>query len=201
MQKMMNKAHNLADYSFSKGETFLFDTNVWVYLYPPPSSGSRKITKQYSAGLKSIRLAGAQLVMDALVVSEYLNTYCRIEWNARFKNQYGQFKSFRKSPGFKQVGKNAADDALDMLKLCACHDHPFAAANITQVLKDFAKGSNDFNDGLLTETCRINNWKLVTHDSDFRSGGIEVFDYKSETSGCMPIRSQYRTPTSFGGAN
>ena len=121
-----------------------------------------------------MRLAGALLVMDALVISEYLNTCCRIEWNARFKKQYGQFKSFRKSPGFKQVGKNAADNALDMLKLCACHDHPFAAANITQVLKDFAKGSNDFNDGLLTETCRINNWKLVTHDSDFRSGGIEV---------------------------
>ena len=32
----------------------------------------------------------------------------------------------------------------------------------------------DFNDGLLAETCRHHGWKLVTNDSDFTTGGIEV---------------------------
>ena len=171
---MKNKAYDLATYSFSKGETFLLDANVWIYLYPPPSGSKNKFTKQYSNGLKSMQSAGAQLIMDAMVLSEYLNAYCRIEWRALHRTRYRKFKSFRKSVAFKAVGKGATSFAGSMLKLCACHDHPFAKANIKQVLADFAAGAIDFNDGLLTETCRHNGWKLVTNDSDFTSGGIEV---------------------------
>ena len=176
---MKNKAHNLAAYSFSRGETFLLDANVWIYLYPPPSESKNKFTKQYSNGLKSMQSAGAQLIMDAMVLSEYLNVYCRIEWKALHRTRYRKFKSFRKSSAFKAVGKGAAVFARSMLKLCACHDHPFAAANITQVLADFEAGLTDFNDGLLAETCRHNGWKLVTNDRDFTSGGIEVLTTNS----------------------
>lgn len=176
---MKNKAHDLAAYSFSCGETFLLDANVWLYLYPPPSTSKSKFFAQYSNGLKSMQSVGAELIMDAMVLSEYLNTYCRIEWKVRHRKQYPRFKSFRKSAAFKAVGKGAAVFARSMLKLCACHDHPFAAANITQVLADFEAGLTDFNDGLLAETCRHNGWKLVTNDRDFTSGGIEVLTTNS----------------------
>ena len=169
-----NKAHNLAAYSFSCGETFLLDANVWLYLYPPPSTSKRRFARQYSNGLKSMQSAGAQLIMDAIVLSEYLNAYCRIEWKALHQTQYPEFKSFRKSAAFEAVGKGAASFARSMLKLCVCHDHAFSEANVKQVLTDFAAGATDFNDGLLVETCRHNGWKLVTNDSDFTSGGIEV---------------------------
>ncbi len=169
-----NKAHDLTAYSFSKGETFLLDANVWLYLYPPPFKSTSKFSTQYTNGLKSMQSAGAQLIMDAMVLSEYLNAYCRIEWKALHQIQYPKFKSFRKSAAFKAVGNSAASSTRSMLKLCTCHDHPFAAANINQVMADFASGAIDFNDGLLAETCRHNGWKLVTNDSDFTSGGIEV---------------------------
>ncbi len=184
---MKNKAHNLATYSFSKDETLLLDANVWLYLYPPPSQKiKRKFIQQYSKGLGSMRSADAQLIMDAMVLGEYLNTYCRIEWKALHQSQYPKFKSFRKSADFKEVGKKAASFAGSMLKLCACHDHPFAAANIKQVLADFAAGTTDFNDGLLAETCRHNGWKLVTHDGDFTSGGIEVLTTNSRLLSACP---------------
>ena len=61
-----------------------------------------------------------------------------------------------------------------MLQLAKRHDYPFAKINVNGVLADFEAGSFDFNDGLLVETCRHNGWKLVTHDADFTSGGIEV---------------------------
>jgi predicted nucleic acid-binding protein len=118
--------------------------------------------------------AGSRLVMDAMILSEYLNRYCRIEWNALHKVAYPEFKDFRKSAAFLPVGQAAATFARNMLKLCTRHDHPFAAADVTQVLADFEAGSNDFNDGLLAETCRHHNWKLVTGDGDFTVGGIEV---------------------------
>ena len=169
-----NKANALASYAFSGSETFLFDANVWLYLYPPPS-GYRSIFRQeYSNGLKSIRTAGSRLILDAMVLSEYLNTYCRIEWRVRHQTLFPDFKMFRKSAAFSGVGKGAASFATSMLKLCERYDHPFAAANIKQVLADFSAGSIDFNDGLLAETCRQNGWKLITNDGDFTVGGIEV---------------------------
>ena len=174
-----NKAYDLAAYAFSRSETFLLDTNVWLYLYPPPCGNRSKFTQKYSNGLKSIRSAGSRLIMDAMVLSEYLNTYCRIEWKVRHQTWYPDFKVFRKSAAFSWVGRGAASFATSMLKLCERYDHPFATANIKQVMADFSAGSIDFNDGLLAETCRQNGWKLITHDGDFTVGGIEVLTANS----------------------
>ena len=169
-----NRAHDLGTYAFTCGEPLLLDANVWLYLFPPPTGTQSRFAGQYSAGLKSMQSAGAVLILDAMVLSEYLNRYCRIEWSALHQGQQPDFKSFRKSPDFKAIGESSASFARSMVKLCARHDHPFSAANITQVLSDFAAGTTDFNDGLLAEACRQNGWKLVTNDGDFTCGGIEV---------------------------
>jgi predicted nucleic acid-binding protein len=171
---MKNKAHDLTGYKFQKDEPLLLDTNVWLYLFPAPSDAPKAIAANYSAAVKSMLAAGSRLVMDATVLSEYLNRYCRIEWNALHKASQPDFKMFRKSGAFRTVGQGAATFARGMLKVCTRHDLPFAAANVTQVLSEFEAGSNDFNDGMLAETCRHHGWKLVTNDSDFTTGGIEV---------------------------
>ena len=44
---MKNKAYDLASYAFSGSETFLFDANVWLYLYPPPS----RYRSKFQAGI------------------------------------------------------------------------------------------------------------------------------------------------------
>ena len=170
-----NKAHDLSGYMFRKGEIVLIDTNVWLYLNPPPSNPNpHRVALIYSRGLKAMLSKKARLVMDALVLGEYLNAYCRIEWRAVYQAKYPKFKDFRKSADFSVVGKNAAFLARYMLRSCMRCDYPFSTINVTQILADFEIGSNDINDGLLTETCRHNNWKLVTHDSDFTFGGIEI---------------------------
>jgi predicted nucleic acid-binding protein len=171
---MKNKVHNLATYAFQKDESLLLDTNVWLFLYPAPSNTPVGHAASYSAALKSMLAAGSRLIMDAMILSEYLNRYCRIEWNALHKVTQPDFKAFRKSPSFRAVGQGAATFAREILKLCTRYDHPFAAADVTRVLADFEAGTNDINDGLLAETCRQYGWKLVTNDSDFATGGIEV---------------------------
>ena len=169
-----NKAHDLSGYRFHKREVVLIDTNVWLYLNPPPSSNKHRAAFIYGKGLKAMLSRKAQLVMDALILGEYLNAYCRIEWSAIHQDKYPKFKNFRKSADFSVVGKGAAIFARSMLRLCTRCDYPFSAIDITQTLADFEIGLNDVNDGLLAETCRHNNWKLVTHDSDFTFGGIEI---------------------------
>lgn len=171
---MKNKVHDLAAYAFSSGEALLLDTNVWLYLFPAPSDRPSGFARNYSAAFKKMLAAGAHLAMDALILSEYLNRYCRIEWTALHKAAYPDFKRFRQSADFATVGQGAALYAQNMLKQCAKHDHPFASINVAQVVADFETGVHDFNDGLLVETCRINGWKLVTNDGDFTRGGIDV---------------------------
>ena len=174
MKKVNNKAHDLSIYPFRKSETFLIDTNVWLYLYPAPSSAKVPFAHQYSKGLKAMLSAGSRVIMDATVLSEYLNAYCRIEWNARYRSRYPRFKTFRNSADFATVGKPATIFARSVLKLCTRWNHPFTTADVARMLADFETGSNDFNDGLLIEVCRHYYCKLVTNDSDFTSGGIEV---------------------------
>ena len=171
---MKNKAHDLSAYTFQKEEPFLLDTNVWLYLFPAPSDKATGHAAGYSAATKNMLAAGCYLVMDALILSEYLNRYCRIEWSALHKRTYPDFKAFRKSASFQTVGQGAATFARSMLKLCTRHDHPFSTADVGCVLAEFEAGSSDFNDGLLAETCRHHNWKLVTNDGDFTAGGIDV---------------------------
>ncbi len=169
---MKNKAFDLSTYTFTKGETLLFDANVWLDLFPAPSGKPSFAAYKYSAALKKMIQSGAQLVLDALILSEYINRYCRIEHQAIAPGT--KFKQFRNSPSFISVGKTAAVHARNIMGLCQRHNHAFATANINQILVDFEVGSNDLNDGLLADACLQHGWKLVTNDADFTNGGIQL---------------------------
>ena len=171
---MRNKALDLSTYAFSQGEALLLDANVWLFLFPAPSDKLPGFTRGYSAALKRMLEAKVDLALDVLVLSEYLNSYCRIEWLALHKATYPRFKDFRQSPVFASVGQGAALFARGILRLCNRHDHLFRTANIDDIFASFACGVCDFNDGLLAEACRQYGWKLVTSDSDCTDGGIDV---------------------------
>lgn len=171
---MKNKAHELGKYTFSAGEALLLDTNVWLYLFPAPSATPFPHASDYSAALKRILAAKAKMAMDVLIISEYLNRYCRIEWSALYKTKHPDFKKFRKSVDFASVGPKAAAFAANILALCSNYDHPFATINVGKVIADFESGAQDANDGFLIESCRHHGWKFVTNDRDFTEGGIEV---------------------------
>ena len=177
---MKNRAHDLVAYSFRKEETLLFDTNIWLYLFPAPSNPSPAFAPKYSDAFKRIRLAGSPVALDTLILSEYVNRYCQIEWIALHRNRFVNFKDFRQSNAFSSVGQGAATLVRNILKLSSRCDHPLSTLNIEQVLADFESGRCDLNDGLLIETCRLNGWKLVTHDGDCSSGGIDVITTNSK---------------------
>jgi len=137
---MKNKAHNLSTYAFSKGEGLLLDANVWLYLFPAPSDRSPGFARNYSAALKRMLLDGTLLALDALVLSEYMNRYCRIEWSALHKAKHPDFKKFRQSSDFGSVGLSAAVFSRKILQLCSRHDHPFASCNVTPVIANLNLG-------------------------------------------------------------
>jgi predicted nucleic acid-binding protein len=177
---MRNKAYELSNYNFVKNETLLIDTNIWLYLFPAPSESRPRLTRQYSAAFKVILDTKVTIAINSLILSEYLNRYCRIEWKALHKTTYPEFKDFRQSVDYTSVGQQAAAFAKRILRLCAKKDDDFTAADITQILSNFESGIVDFNDGLIADSCLRYGWKLITHDGDFTEGGIDVLTTNSK---------------------
>ncbi len=170
---MKNNIHDLRRYSFQKGERFLLDTNIWLFLFPPPGNPNPKVVAQYSSGFARIRAARSDVVMEPTVLGEYANRYARIEYEA-VKSGFKDYKAFRRSKTFSLVGNKVRLNLTKILGFCTSCDIPFASFDMPSLLASFESGELDISDGLLLETCKNCGLKLVTNDSDFREGGIDV---------------------------
>jgi len=171
---MKNKAYDLSSYSFSPDEQILVDTNIWLYLFPAPNNPSNNFASQYSNAFSNLISAKSQPILDPIILSEYLNRYTRIEWEGNYKNQYPEYKNFRNSPDFSSVASTAKIFAKKILNFCQIHSIPANELDLYQALADFLNGNIDFNDAILVDICKKKNLKLMTNDSDFQDGGIEV---------------------------
>jgi predicted nucleic acid-binding protein len=169
-----NKARPTASYAFQAGEFILVDANVWLYLQPPAAQPPPRFSLAYSAAFKSLLTAKSKPVIDALVLSEYLNRYIRVEYDVYWRATYPKFKDFRQSKDFATLGTAAIADAGQILKFSTREHSPLHQVNLPEILNETASGRLDFNDGMLVETCRLRGWKLLTNDADMTLGGIDV---------------------------
>lgn len=169
-----NKARDTRRYAFREGEQVLVDANVWLYFQPPPAQPAPAFARHYTAALKGILTAKAKAIIDAMILSEYINRYVRIEYDAAFRSTYPKYKDFRRSSDFASVAKRAVADARQILTIAATEDTALTAINVGDVLDETEAATLDFNDGVLVEMCRVRGWKLLTADADMQVGGIEV---------------------------
>lgn len=172
--KTKNKAQDATRYEFQAGEQILVDTNIWLYLYPPPAQPVSQWVAAYSRAFSRLLGANAIPVVDAMILSEYLNRYVRIEYDASWRSCYPTFKGFRQSVDAAAVLGSAVAEVSQILKISSRCDTLFANIDLLPALSAFQAGSIDFNDGLLIQNCRVNYWKLLTNDGDMKVGGIDV---------------------------
>jgi len=172
--KTKNKAIDATTYAFSAGEQILVDANIWLYLCPPAAQPRPSWAVSYTNAFSRLLKAKAVPMVDALALSEFLNRYVRIEYDASWKGTYPKFKAFRQSSDSAQVLSAAVAEINLILQAATSCDSLLAATNISDVLSAVEAGTIDLNDGLLIENCRINGWKLMTNDADIKVGGIEV---------------------------
>jgi len=168
----MNRFHDLRDYRFTNGEKFIFDTNVWLYIFPPsPKSSSETLRSKYMASLRAMRAAGARIYLDAFVLSEYLNRFARVKWEEHNRHQkqavFHSYKTFRNSPYYGEVAVKTLTAAGKIAAYCERLDIMFTQYDFERMLIDHSRAVCDFNDSVLIATCRYHDCKLITHDSDF----------------------------------
>ena len=171
---MKNKALDASSYIFQAGESIMVDANVWLYLLPPAAQSTSSWTNSYSRVYGNMLTAKATPVVDALILSEYLNRYLRIEYSAYWAKTYKDFKGFRQSTGAINTLSNAVAELAQITRVAFVCDTPLSGIDLTALFGQIQSGKIDFNDGLLVENCKRNGWKLLTNDSDISTGGIEV---------------------------
>lgn len=118
--------------------------------------------------------SGGKPIVEPIILSEYLNRYYRIEWEVGFKSRYHSFKKFRKSLDFKSIASSAERYARAILQHSRVISSSLDAQDIETAVRSVGIGEVDFNDALIISICKKHNFKLMTHDADFHSAGIEI---------------------------
>ena len=174
---MKHKRIEVRRYNFTPQDRLFLDANIWLYLDGPHKSKSYWRTI-YSKVFNRILNANSQIYIDALVVSEFINSYARVKWGV-IAPQLSTFKDFRNSPDFKPVAKGIAADVKRVLKYCTRIESGFESLGVSDLLNDYATGDFDFNDQVITELCKSNGFTLITNDSDFKTQDIPILTANS----------------------
>lgn len=172
---MKSRVFDAHEYQFQPNEAVFLDTNIWLYLKPPTAQPAASWNSQYSMVFARLLKVGAKPIVDTLVLSEYLNTYTRIEYRGSgAASRHLSYKAFRCSSEGKNVLCNAGSEARQILKLATYETSELSHQTIEALLDDAELGAADFNDCLIAANCQAKGWKLLTNDADLISSGIDI---------------------------
>ena len=167
---MTSQRYGIATYPFDASVTYFIDTNVWFLVYGPASPTDRRVPL-YSDAVKRLRSSGAAVLIDAVVVSEFVNAWTRFGFHRRGGRD---FKVYRESDAFKPVAQEIAIALRSILKFATRIQTPFANLDLNPVLDDFERGGADFNDLLIVETCQSRSCILITDDRDMKTAPVPI---------------------------
>lgn len=172
---MSNQIYRIETYRFSQTDAVLFDANIWLYIYGPKRERSPRLRDTYTLALRRIRSAKGRILLDVLVLSEFINAYSRFVYNELpAAAKPAEFKTFRDSAEFKPVAGAIARKVDKILDKAELTESGFESANLRAIVREYAAGESDFNDLILSELGKVRGLKLVTHDADFKGKNLTI---------------------------
>ena len=104
----MVKIHDVNTYAINKDDKFFFDTNIWMYMHCSIGSYNARLVQDYSDFYQRVKDAGATILTNTLLISEFVNTYSRLEFNLIRKSDglSDYKKDFRSNPAYKPLLDN-----------------------------------------------------------------------------------------------
>lgn len=165
---------DIKSYKFTNRDNILLDTNILLSVYGP-NANTEHYTYIYSDALARMRTSQAKIFVDALVISEFINRFSRWAFDQLpDETKPSEFKEFRRSSEFKKVAQEIADDTRRIIEYATLCDSEFGSIDMNELLIEYEMGNSDFNDQVLKHLCEKKGFVLVTHDSDFRSGDVDI---------------------------
>lgn len=167
--------HNLNSYAITKEDKFFFDTNIWLYMHCNIGNYSAQLVQDYSDFYQDVKVAGATILTNTLLISEFVNTYTRLEFNLRKRSdRLSDFKrDFRSNPSYKplldSINKLTEIKILRNTTKIQDNFHEFEEQN-------FFSNSNtyDFNDEYFCYLAEKLDFKIVTNDKDFHNTNYNI---------------------------
>lgn len=162
---------NGKDFDFKANQVFLFDTNVWMFLFCP--IGGYKEKKQQTVSKffeRTLNAPQSQIIITSAIVSEFANAFLRLDWKLwQVENQnYGNnFKSeFFQSDRCKSTRTTITHVLRNKIfPISERYPDSFNAIDLETVFSLYEK--LDYNDALFYHHCQNNDWYFVSDDSDF----------------------------------
>ncbi|MCM3164546.1 type II toxin-antitoxin system VapC family toxin [Metabacillus litoralis] len=166
----MSKIIKISEYNPKREDRFFFDANIWMHLFCSVGNYFQRDINSYNSFFQRVLEAGSNIYVTSMVISEFFNAYCRVEYEiTRGNRSFHEFqykRDFRKSEEFEElIGLIHSILKRKILKNTNRLNDDFESINIDMLFsesKDF-----DFNDQYFIDLCKENSIAIVTHDRDF----------------------------------
>ena len=166
----MNGIIDIKSYTPKSSDLFFLDNNIWMFLFCPIGNYSKAQQRIYSSFLQSIISAKATIFVNSLILSEFSNSFLRMDFEQWKKNNKLYGANYKKDyiPSLQYKNTVAAITAAlnNILSLSERKPDDFHMIDIDSICNNFS--IIDFNDSYLIEFCKNNSLKLVTDDKDFQ---------------------------------
>lgn len=176
---------NICEYIPSKEDAFIFDSNIWVYLFDKtytPDSYIANSIDNYTEFYKKILNSGAKIFVSAFNIHEISKLFIKNDkkaFNAYYSSTSTNYKlEYRNSESYKNLLLHIKAVNEQILKSAQRIDDFF-----TEFENDkFFNTGIDFVDEYFSFLSEKLNCKLVTHDKDFKNCpfNIEILSASSK---------------------
>jgi len=150
-----------------KHRKLFFDTNVLLFIYGNARS-HHPHAGNYGKLLAKILVYRMNSHVNEIVLSEFYYASLKHEREA---SNFQFVKDFRNSEAGILSRETIFSRIADILKRFTFVPYNLMPDDIVALLKI---DSLDFNDKLIVETCRKNNFVLVTDDADFKDAPVDI---------------------------
>lgn len=169
------------DFNFKANQVFLFDTNIWMFLFCPIGNYQQRKQEAVSKFFEKILSAHqSQIVITSAILSEFANAFLRLDWKI-WQEQTKNFGNNFKSEYFAtQRCKNTRLTIVNIIQtkifpFTERYPDSFNAIPMEEIFQLYR--TLDYNDALFYFYCKKNNWYFVSDDGDFDGIG-EVITIK-----------------------
>lgn len=167
----------ITDHQVSCLNSYLFDTNIWMYIYGPIAGSYSYKQKKYSQLLKDIMSRKAGLFVTSLILSEYINRVLRMGfdlWKRNNNHLNADFKhDYRPTEDYKQQLAIVRAQVEDILKVAKKRPDDFHIIDVDNILGTMSS-EIDYNDSYILNNSESGNLIIVSDDRDMCSSNKNV---------------------------